>query len=132
MGERAHVEVATAAGSQLEELVALAWFYPEGLPPTGLHGVAVQGGVCRVFRDGVGEFTFAPLTDDTDAAPIYEAVGRPLDEPESPARQQALREYVRAVRGPVVDRLLVIPAERIAVKDGVASLKPRPPAPGRS
>lgn len=65
-----HVDVAAVEGPQLEELVALAWYYPEGYPPFGMHAVWLNDGVCWVFRDGIGEFPFAPLIDDEVAGPI--------------------------------------------------------------
>jgi len=106
-----YVETATAQGPVLEELVALALFYPMGYPPFGLHGVQVDKGLCRVFRDGIGEYSFAPLTDDDDAEPIYEILGRPYDEPGSPGREGALRAFVVAVRGRLVDRQKTMPRE---------------------
>jgi len=102
--QQRYVDVAGAEGAVLEELVALALYYPSGYPPFGLHGVCVEAGVCHVFRDGVGEFLFAPLTDDDDAMSVYQIMARPLDEPGSAGRVAALRDYVRAVRGPRVDR----------------------------
>jgi len=122
-GTERYVEVSSAEGSVLEELAALALYHPMGYPAFGLHGVAVHGAVCRVFRDGVGEFAFAPLTDNEDAALIYEILARPLDEPGSPEREDALRNYVAAVRGPVVDRQKTMPATVCTVVDGVAPVQ---------
>ena len=59
-------------GPQMDALVAMIYYFPDGFPDYGMYGVSTVDDRCSVFIDGIGEFDYAPST--TGKAQCFELI----------------------------------------------------------